>query len=68
MKRENREVMAIKSQVQQGRYRVNSQLVAEAILLRMLRRAATEADRRDAQKRCSKPSSVPVASTKTAAA
>ncbi|MFL5822550.1 MAG: flagellar biosynthesis anti-sigma factor FlgM [Solirubrobacteraceae bacterium] len=58
--------MAIKTQVQQGGYRVDSQLVAEAILLRMLRRAAAEARACEAQSECSNPSSVPAASTNTA--
>ena len=60
--------MAIKNQVQQGGYRIDSQLVAEAILVRMLRKSAAEVRAAEAQSECSKPSSVPAASTNAAPA
>src|SRR2546421_6941230 len=53
------DVTAIKSLVEQGRYEVDSQLVADAIISRMFGRSEFGSRRRGDQNSCSKPASSP---------
>lgn len=57
-------VSVIKTLVQQGRYEVDSQLVADAIVSRMLGQPGFATRRRGAQNSCSKPDSSSSASRK----
>src|SRR5205085_2893579 len=59
------DVTAIKTLVEQGRYEVDSQLVADAIISRMLSGSTFGTRRRAPQNSCSKPDSSSSASRKT---
>lgn len=63
---EDMDVSGIKTLVQQGRYEVDSYLVADAIVSRMLGQSSFAERRRDDQNWCSKPDRSPLASRKRA--